>query len=74
MIEPDKIETLLTQKDFNGETVLDYFAKLNMHRFLQINIINRIMNGMWHSKTDIGGSIFDLATSYDLTVVNKLEY
>ena len=29
---------------------------------------------MWQSKTDVGGSIFDLATSYDLAVVNQLGY
>ena len=29
---------------------------------------------MWTSKTDVGGSIFDFATSYDLTVMNDLEY
>ena len=42
-----------------------------MHRFLQINHVNRIVSSMWRSKTDIGGSIFDLATSYDLSLVNE---
>ena len=70
LYEPDKIETLLTQQDINGVTVLQYLAKLKMHRFMQINHMNRIVSSMWRSKTDIGGSVFDLATSYDLTVVN----
>ena len=43
-----------------------------MYKFLQINTVTRIVSGMWESKTDIGGSIFDLATSYDLTFTNKL--
>ena len=70
LYEPDKIETLLTQQDINGVTVLQYLARLKMHRFMQINHVNRIVSSMWRSKTDIGGSVFDLATSYDLTVVN----
>ena len=74
LYEPDKIETLLTQQDINGVTVLQYLAKLKMHRFMQINHMNRIVSSMWRSKTDIGGSVFDLATSYDLTVVNQLDY
>ena len=45
-----------------------------MHRFMQINHMNRIVSSMWRSKTDIGGSVFDLATSYDLTVVNQLDF
>ena len=45
-----------------------------MYRFLQINHINRIVSGMWRSKTDIGGSVFDKATSYNLVFVNDLEY
>jgi len=43
-----------------------------MYKFLQINTVTRIVSGMWESKTDIGGSVFDLATSYDLTFTNKL--
>ena len=27
---------------------------------------------MWESKTNIGGSVFDLATSYDLLFANKI--
>ena len=54
--------------------MLQYLAKLKMHRFMQINHMNRIVSSMWRSKTDIGGSVFDLATSYDLTVVNQLDY
>ena len=35
-------------------------------------MVNRFVSGMWESKTDIGGSVFDLATSYDLLFANKL--
>ena len=45
-----------------------------MFTMLQINPVTRTVMSMWRSKTDIGGSIFDLATSYDLTFVNRLEY
>ena len=54
--------------------MLEYVAELNMFKLLQVNSVTRIVMSMWRSKTDIGGSIFDLATSYDLTFVNKLEY
>ena len=43
-----------------------------MYRFLQINHINRIVNQMGASKTDIGASVFDLSTSYYLVTKNKL--
>ena len=45
-----------------------------MFTMLQINPVTRTVMSLWRSKTDIGGSIFDLATSYDLTFVNRLEY
>ena len=54
--------------------MLQSLARLKMFKFLQLNMINRIVSGMWESKTDIGGSMFDLATSYDLTFTNKLDY
>lgn len=73
--DSNQIYELLIQKDINkGWTVLEYVAELNMFKLLQINSVSRIVMSMWESKTDIGGSIFDLATSYDLTFVNKLEY
>ena len=62
----------MKQKDFNGISVLQHLSNLKMYRFLQINHINRIVSGMWRSKTDIGGSVFDKATSYHLVFVNKL--
>jgi hypothetical protein len=43
-----------------------------MYNFLQLNMVNRIVSGMWDSNTDIGGSVFDLATSYDLLFANNL--
>ena len=43
-----------------------------MYNFLQLNMVNRIVSGMWYSHVDIGGSMFDLATSYDLLFANKL--
>ena len=43
-----------------------------MYNFMQLNMVNRFVSGMWESKTDIGGSLFDLATSYDLLFANKL--
>ena len=55
-------------------SVIQYIAHLNLFKFLQINYLNRIVSGMWESTTDIGGGIFDLATSYDLTFTNKLRY
>jgi hypothetical protein len=36
-------------------------------------MVNRIVSGMWYSHTDIGGSVFDLATSYELLFANKLK-
>lgn len=45
-----------------------------MYKFLQINMVNRIVSGMWESKIDIGGSVFEIATSYDLTFGNELEF
>ena len=54
--------------------MLQYIARLKMHRFLQINHVNRIVSSLWTSKTDTGGSVFDLATSYDLTFSNSLDY
>jgi len=29
---------------------------------------------MWESTSDIGGSIFDMATSYDLAFTNKVSF
>ena len=29
---------------------------------------------MWESKTDVGGSMFDLSTCFYLTFTNKLRY
>ena len=52
--------------------MLYYLGKLQMYNFLQLNMVNRFVSGMWESKTDIGGSLFDLATSYDLLFANKL--
>ena len=72
MDEPERTECLLKQKDFKGISVLQHLSNLKMYRFLQINHINRIVCGMWRSKTDIGGSVFDKATSYHLVFVNKL--
>ena len=74
LYEPDKIETQLNQQDVKGVTVLQYLAKLKLHKILQINHVNRIVSGMWQSKTDVSGSVFDLATSYDLTFENDLDY
>lgn len=54
--------------------MLQYIADLKMYRFLQNNHVNRIVSQMWDSKTDIGGSMFDCATSYHLAVVNKVRY
>ena len=64
LAEPEKTEILLKQRDVKGVSVLQYLAKLKLHSFLQITHINRIIRGMWHSKTDISGSIFELASSY----------
>ena len=52
--------------------MLYYLGKLQMYNFMQLNMVNRFVSGMWESKTDIGGSLFDLATSYDLLFTNKL--
>jgi hypothetical protein len=69
-----QIEMMLKQQDIRGNTVLGYISKLNLLNFLQINHVNRIVNQMWESKTDIGGSVFDLSTTYYLTFTNKLRY
>ena len=52
---------------------MQYISELKLYKFLQINHVNRIISSLWESKTDIGGSVFDLATSYELTFTNKLE-
>ena len=70
----EKLEILLQQKDLRGKTTLEYLSELNLHRFLQINHVNRIVSRIWESKTDISGSIFDMATSYDLCFKNKMRY
>ena len=36
--------------------------------------MNRIISGRWNSKTDIGGSLFEMSTSYNLLCRNKLKY
>ena len=49
-------------------------AELKIYKFLQINHVNKIIASLWESKTDIGGSIFDLASSYDLFCRNKTRF
>lgn len=71
---PDQVEALLKQRDIDGVSVLEYMSELKLYKFLQINQINRIVSGMWHSKTDVGSSVFTLATSYDLVYRNKLRF
>lgn len=71
---PREIEMMLKQKDVRGNSVLSYISTLKLYHFLQINHVNRIVNQMWESKTDIGGSVFDLSTCYYLTFTNKLRY
>ena len=67
----NQIQEFLLQRDINrGWTVLEYLQELDMFTMLQINPVTRTVMSLWRSKTDIGGSIFDLATSYDLTFVN----
>ena len=65
---------MLKQKDVRGITALQYLAELKIFRFLQIQHVNRIISSIWESKTDTGGSVCELATSYDLTFVNELNY
>ena len=65
---------MLKQEDVRGISVLAYISHLKLYSFLQINHVNRIINQMWESKTDIGGSVFDLSTCHYLTFVNKLRY
>jgi len=71
---PREIEMMLKQRDIRGNTVLGYISELKQYNFLQINHVNRIVNQMWESKTDVGGSMFDLSTSFYLTFANKLRY
>lgn len=71
---PEMIEGMLKQKDVTGKTVLQYLAELKIYRFLQIQQVNRIISSIWQSKTDTGGSVCELATSYNLTFVNKLDF
>ena len=72
--EPEKVEILLKQKDFDGKTVLQYISDLKLFEFLQINHVNRIINGLWNSKADVGGSLFEMSTSFDLFCRNKLRF
>ena len=72
--EPEKVEILLSQKDVDGKTVLQYISDLKFYEFLQINHVNRIVNGQWNSKADVGGSLFEMSTSYDLCCRNKLRF
>ena len=69
---PEKMEILLQQKDLQGRSVLESLARLKVYKFLQINYVNQIISSLWESKTDIGGSIFDLATSFDLCCRNRV--
>ena len=72
--EPEKVEILLGQKDTRGKTVLQYISDLKFFEFLQINHVNRIVNGQWNSKADIGGSLFEMSTSFNLFCRNKLRF
>ena len=74
MHRPKEIELMLKQEDIRGKSVLQYIADLKLYKFLQINHVNRIINQMWESKTDIGGSVFDLSTSYYLLFNNSLNF
>ena len=57
-----------------GVNVMQYISELKLYKFLQINHVNRIISSLWESKTDIGGSVFDLSTSYEQIFVNQLSY
>ena len=72
--DSEKVELCLTQRDLDGFTVLERLSSLKLYEFLQITLFNRIANGLWNSKTDIGGSLFSQSTSYDLLFVNKLRF
>lgn len=55
-------------------SVLQHISQLKFFEFLQINHVNRIVNGQWNSKADIGGSLFEMSTSFELFCRNKLRY
>jgi len=74
MQRPKEIELMLKQEDFAGKSVLQYIAELKLYSFLQNNHVNRVVNQMWESKTDIGGSLFELSTSYYLVAHNQLTF
>ena len=74
IFRPEEVEALLKQRDFDGISVSEYMADLGLFEFLQIMQINRVVSGMWYSKTDIGSSVFGLATSYDLVFKNQLRF
>ena len=74
MYRPREIELMLKQEDIHGKSVLQYIAELKLYRFLQINHVNRIVSQMWESKTDIGGSMFDLSSTYYLLFTNRVNY
>lgn len=54
--------------------MLQYVNDLKFFEFLQINNVNRIVNGLWNSKTDIGGSLFEMSTSFNLLCRNRVRY
>lgn len=62
------------QRDANGLTVLENLTRLKMHHFLQISHVERIVSSLWTGEMDSGGSIFDTATTYELTCRNKLKF
>ena len=70
---PSEVEVLLEQKDRRGRTVLELISSLKIYPFLQINYTNRIVSSIWESKTDIGGSIFDLASNFRLACRSNLK-
>jgi len=74
MQRPKEIESMLKQEDFAGKTVLQYVAELKLFDFLQNNHVNRVVNQMWESKADVGGSLFELSTSYYLVSENQLTF
>jgi len=71
---PKEIELMLKQEDFVGKSVLHYLSELKLYSFLQNNHVNRVVNQMWESKTDVGGSLFELSTSYFLVTQNRLSF
>ena len=72
---PDRANVLLRQRGWYGtNTVLEYISALYLFDFLQLKHVNRVVGQMWQGKSDVGGSVFSMSTSYQLLFKNEIRF